>query len=192
MNRLLVLVCLVGSTVAISGQTLGVVVMTSPAVGQVSLTPSRAPFLTSDQLTAVVETDAAAATIVSQALAYFVRVFPDTTTTLIASQIPPNWVPEIPGVQFIRLTDDAARTHLQECGRLLFVNSFGPPTSDAIAIHIAEGSRCTTSGLMLRFNRSANGWHRDADGIQGSSVGGTNHCPCRQLKPKTDPLPNSK
>jgi hypothetical protein len=89
------------------------------AFGQVSLTPNRAPFLTSDQLTAVAPTERAAASIVSQALTDYLRTFPNTTTTVIGAQLPDDWLPTIPGTQFVRLTDDATRAHLQQCGMLL-------------------------------------------------------------------------
>ena len=157
---------------------IAVVVMNCPAFGQVSLTPEGKPFLTSDQLTAVVETEAAAAAIVSQALAYFVRGFPNKTTTLVASQIPESWIPVVPGVKFIRLTDDAARAHLQQCGRLLFVDSFGPLGGDAVAIAIAEGGQCATSGVALRFRRLSDGWHQDTEGPQGGFGSRMSHCPC--------------
>jgi hypothetical protein len=146
---------------------------------QVSLTPTRAPFLTSDQLTAVVGDDSAAATIVSEALTYYLHVFPNKAVTLIGAQISENWLPKLPGVRFIRLTDDAARAHLQQCGRLLFVNSFKLLTSDAATIAIAEGNRCTVGGSDLRFNRSADGWHLETGVLPGGFVSGGSDCPCK-------------
>ena len=149
------------------------------AFGQVSLTPDRRPFLTSDQLTAVVETDAAAAAIVSEGLAHFLSVFPDKSKAVIGAQIPENWLPETPGVQFTRLTDDAARAHLEQCGRLLFVNSL-QSARDTATIAIAEGNRCSVGGMDVRFIRSPNGWRRDTGGVAGGSFhGATAHCQCK-------------
>ena len=155
------------------------VTMRAPVFSQVSLTPDRRPFLTADQIAAVFETPTAAAAIVSESLAHHVRVFPNKTTTVIGTQIPEHWLPASPVKGFRRLTDDAARAHLQECGRLLFVNSFTLSPSDVVTIDIAEGSRCSISGLTLRFNRSADGWRLDLTGLGGGFASATSHCPCK-------------
>lgn len=115
----------------------------------------------------------------SQALTNYIRVFPKTTTTVIGVQIPEPWLPTIPGVRFVRLTNDAARTHLQQCGRLLFINAFNARTSDAVTITIADASRCSMTGLDLRFERSADGWHLKTDGVPGGVVSGKTDCGCQ-------------
>jgi len=157
----------------------GVLMICQVAFGQVSLTPHHAPFLTSDQIAAAVRTEAAASSIVSQALAERLRIFPNNTTTVIAAQIPENWLPAIPGVQFRRLTDDAAREHLQQCGRILYVRSFGLLTDKLATIVVEEGNACSGFGQELRFRRVADGWHLETD-FFGSVLGGvTSGCDCR-------------
>jgi hypothetical protein len=157
----------------------GVLVICHVTFGQVSLTPNLAPFLTSDQLTVVATTEAAARSIVSQALAEHVRSFPNKTTTVIGAQIPENWLPAIPGVQFLRLTDDAARAHLQRCDRILWVKSFRLLTDELATVAVAEGNSCSDSGLDLRFRRLADGWHLNTDGVPGGFASGTSECSCR-------------
>src|SRR5215813_8883209 len=144
----------------------GVLMICHVAVAQVSLTPSHAPYLTSDQLTNIATMEAAASSIVSQALAEYVRTFPNKSTTLIGAQVPANWLPAIPGVRFLRLADDAARAHLQECGRILFVHLF-TLTDDLATITVADGNICSDSGLNFRFRRLADGWHLVTDGVGG-------------------------
>ena len=136
------------------------------AFGQILLTPNHAPFLTADRLRAVAMTEEAAASIVSQGSRH-VRTFPNKTTTVIGAQIPENWCHRFQGYAFRRLTDDAARAHLQQCGRLLFVNSFSLVTNELASVAIEEGNRCGGSGLDYRFRRSKDGWQLETDGLHG-------------------------
>ena len=156
----------------------GMLMICHVAVAQISLTPSHAPYLTSDQLTNIATTEAAASSIVSQALAEYVRIFPDKSTTLIGAQIPENWLPAIPGVRFLRLADDAARAYLQQCGRILYVHLFRL-TDDLATISVADGNICGDSGLDFRFRRLADDWHLVTDGVGGGFAGGSSECACR-------------
>jgi hypothetical protein len=106
---------------------------------------------------------------VSEALAYHLSVFPNTTTTVIGLQIPEHWLPLIPNVRFDRLSEDAARAHFQQCGKLLFVNSFTLLTNDLATIAIWEGNQCQGGGLDVRFIRSADGWRREQTECQEAS-----------------------
>jgi hypothetical protein len=149
------------------------------ALGQVTLTPDRAPYLTSDQIIVEATAESAAASVVAQALVEWVRIFPKTSTTLIASQLPEHWLPAIPGVQFVRLSNDAARVHLQKCGKLLFVQSFKSTPSGQAALAMAEGTRCTMHGLAMQFRRSQDGWHLVTGGLHGGFASTKGHCGCR-------------
>ena len=149
--------------------------------GQVSLTPNRGPFLTTDQLIAVMGDETTAAAIVSQALGEFLRwrrLDPNVSKTVIGSQIPVSWLPLVTNVEFFRLTDAEARTHLQQCGRLLFVNSFSL-TGGVVDIAVADGNRCSIGGLDLRFDRAADGWRLQTGGVPGGFVSGQSGCPCK-------------
>jgi len=148
------------------------------AFGQVSLTRWHAPFLTSGQITALAGTEETAASLVSQSVAEYVRIKPSTTIMVVGAQIPAKWLPAIRGVRFLRLSDDEARTHLEQCGRLLFINRFGLGTSDRATVEIGEGGDCTQSGFDLRFHRSPDGWHLD-DEVHGGFGGGVSDCHCR-------------
>jgi hypothetical protein len=145
---------------------------------QISLGPERRPFLTADQLTAVVGSESEAGAIVSRALLYGIRGFATKTTTVIGAQIPEKWLPVIPGVQIVRLSDNDARAHFQQCGRLLFVNSFTRAESDVVVIDVAEGNKCQIGGWSLRFNRRADGWRLVRDGIPGGFGSGAGDCGC--------------
>jgi len=151
-------------------------VFASTPFAQISL-PGHRPFQTSDQLAVLAGGESAAGAIVSTALDEFVRTSPTKTTTVIGAQIRKNWLPVIPGVQFIRISDDDARAHFQRCGKLLFVNSFLRSSDDVVQISIAEGNRCMFSGLGFRFARTADHWRRDESGIEGGFVSGSD-CGC--------------
>jgi hypothetical protein len=148
------------------------------ASGQITLTRERAPYLTADQITAEAASESTAATLVAQALAEWMRLHPNTTTPLIASQIPEQWLPTIPGVQFVRLSDDAARVHLQECGKLLFVHSLKLTAIEQATVGLADGTPCSVQGMFLRFQRLRDGWHFVTEGVDGGFVSVTGHCQC--------------
>jgi hypothetical protein len=149
----------------------------STLFAQISL-PGHRPFQTSDQLSLLAGSESAAGAIVSTALGEFVRMNPTKTTTVIAAQIRENWLPGIPGVQFIRLSDDDARAHFQRCGKLLFVNSFLRASDDVVQISVAEGNRCDFSGLDFRFARTADHWLRDDSRVGGGFASGSSDCGC--------------
>jgi hypothetical protein len=154
-------------------------------LGQVSLTPDRRPFLTANQLIKAMGDETTAVAIVSQALAETFWWRPNMTPTVIGSQIPAGWLPLIPNVTFVRLTDDEVRAHLQQCGRLLFINSLNR-SGDVVSIAVAEGTRCVDSGLDLRFHRSADRWQSETApdvngniGLPGGFAGLTGGCSCK-------------
>ena len=125
---------------------------------QISLGPF-GPFLTSDQIIAAAGGDAdSAAALVSQGLSEYFRVLRNQPTTVIASQIPAYWLPTIPGVQFQRLDDAAARAHFQACGRILFVLSLGPVTAHRAKVAIGAADQCGSSGSEIPLSRSADEW----------------------------------
>ena len=146
--------------------------------GEISVGCCHAPFQTADELTAVMDSESEAGVVVSRALLYAIRSFPNKTTAVLAGQIPEKWLPVIPDVQFVRLSDDAAKTHFQQCGRLLFVNSFKRATNDIVAIDIAEGNKCQWIGSSLRFNRTAEGWREIDDGVPGGFASAGSDCDC--------------
>jgi len=155
------------------------ILFSHPVFTQITLSPQKRPFLTVEQLTAVVESESAAGDIVSKALAYRFRVSPHKTTTVLGAQIPEHWLPIIPDVRFVRLSDDAARAHDQQCGRLLFIGSLTRMASDVVEISVEEGTWCDSGGTVLRFNRTAVGWRLEENRIHGGFAGGVSGCTCR-------------
>jgi hypothetical protein len=148
------------------------------ADAQISLSPSRGPFLTADQLVTIAEGESAAAQIVSRALEYQLRPFPAESIALIGAQIRENWLPAIPGVRFLRLADDEARASFERCGVFLWVNAFTRVTDSLVVIRIEKGNKCSSFGEELRFNRTKDGWHLDEDGPRSGFGGGGTHCGC--------------
>ena len=75
------------------------------------------------------------------------------------------------------LTDDEARAHLQQCGRLLFIGSMNR-SGDMVRIAVAEGTRCAKSGVDLQFQRSADGWQSETGegGLSGLFLSSSHHC----------------
>src|SRR5262245_54072415 len=142
----------------------------SLVLGQVSITRYHPAVLTAEQLRAAAADDTAAS-LVSQALAKYVRTFP-RETDLLASQIPENWVPQIAGVQFMRLSDDAARAHLMQCGEILLIKALSVANESA-TVSVATTGLCRDSGLDLRFRRTANRWLPAEDGLSSGFGNGT-------------------
>ena len=151
--------------------------LSHPAFGQVSQDLGRAPFPTSDQLMAAAGGDSAAAAVVSAAVSGFLRSRPQSTITIIAEQIPAEWLPAIPGVEWVRLSDGAARTHAQQCGTFMFVSSFRRPTPDVAVVTVEQGNKCQSIGRNFHFRLTASGWAAD-DGVVGGVVGGRTDCGC--------------
>jgi hypothetical protein len=148
------------------------------ALAQVSLA-GRPPLLTADELAAILGGESQARAVVSRALREEIRSLPGKTLTVIGAQIPEEWFPAIPGITFVRLSDDKARTHLQECGRLVFVYSLTRTTTNVADVAVAEGNACSLAGQHLRFTRSVNGWRFEHRRDRNSWSEGGSHCGCR-------------
>jgi hypothetical protein len=153
-------------------KTLLITVALALAIGHVGLAQislSRKPFLTSDQITAALGGQSAAAAIVPQALAEQVRVYPTKSRAVIGAQIPDEWLPMVPDGPFTRLADDEARTYFGQCGKLLFVDRPTRTADGAASIDVVEGHKCGVSGQTLRFAHASAGdaWRLTTDLHQG-------------------------
>jgi len=133
--------------------------------------------------------DAAAATLLSQALAEYARIFPAETTTVIGAQILEKWVPTLPEVRCLHLTDEQARAHHKQCGRLLYVHSFRTVTPEVVAVAVAAGNRCMVSGLDFQIRLLESGWQLEIGRLEtvpggfvrrlpGGFTSGGAHCGC--------------
>lgn len=143
---------------------------------QLSLTPTRI-FWSADQIVRTTDGEDGARVLVSQALEEHVRTFPNKTTMVIGGQIREHWLPSIDGAHFQRLNDDEARTHLAQCGRVLFIGSV-KVDGDRATVSVGEGNRCSASGMDVRFRHSVDGWQLQRDGVQGGFVSSLGHCGC--------------
>jgi hypothetical protein len=115
---------------------------------------------------------------VSAAIRDFLRILPTKTVPVIAAQIPEKWLPASPDVQFVRLSDEAAPAHFQQCGRLLFVRSIQRPSSDGLVVSVAEGNKCYSTTVNFRFSLTADGWRLEERGVRGGVAGGAIECGC--------------
>ena len=170
---------LVARRLALSLVVVGVIV-SLPVFAQVTLTRFKGPFLTSDQIVEKARTESDAASLISQALAYKTKgmVYPITTIMVIGSQIPQEWLPVVSGVQFQRLDDDAAREHLQQCGKLMYITDLRFEASGLAAVAVAEGDRCSTVGNYVLLQQGREGWRQTALGVGGGFGGGVGDCGC--------------
>ena len=146
-------------------------------LGQISVDPGWVPLQTADQLRALAGSEPAAATTVSAAIRDFIRIMPTKTASVVAAQIPEKWLPASLDVQFVRLSDEAARAHFQQCGRLLFVRSTERPSSDGLVISVAEGNKCHSTTLRFRFSLTTDGWRLEP-GVRGGVAGNAFECSC--------------
>ena len=71
--------------------------------------------LTSKDIKAAIGMDADARSVVAQVLAHLMLNH-DRREFFQASQIPSDWLPSIPGVEFVRLTDAEIVEHISACG----------------------------------------------------------------------------
>jgi hypothetical protein len=138
---------------------MALVVSESGARAQLRFEPEIRTFISADQLRAAVGGDAAAAEIVSAAIRRFFTIWPESPTTVIASQIPQRWLPAIDGVQFARLSDPDAISYFTACGRLLCIEDSPRLEANVATITIARGNKCRSDGAGFRFENSGDGWH---------------------------------
>jgi hypothetical protein len=134
-------------------------------------------FMTADQARAVLGPDAAAA-IVSEALANRFRSSSRKVTTVVASQIPENWLPAIPDVHFERLTDDAVQAHLRNCEWFFYIDSFRRLDAETAMIAVGERNACFGSGSYLRFRRSGDQWRLETTAVRDDYGIDSSHCLC--------------
>jgi hypothetical protein len=102
----------------------------------------------------------------------------------LASQIWSNWLPDLPGLELVRLNDAEASAHLKACGTYWQVSQL-ERRGDVVSLSL--GKRCggTVLGYVVSFDRGTwrlgppgrgnGGW---APGIGSGFVGRPQGCPC--------------
>jgi hypothetical protein len=128
-----------------------------------NLTPA-GPLQTAQEMSATVGKDSDAASLISKALVMFLRRQPQRprTVTVLASQLPDEWLPSIQNVQFRRLDDDAMQSHYDSCGTFLWVSI--QQSRQQMVATVSEGYRmCLRDYSSYRFSLTTNGWQFTPD-----------------------------
>jgi hypothetical protein len=120
-------------------------VLTGSAVGQ------DAPLLTSGDITTKVGGDADVRAIVSLV---FAHAFQDRSKTefFLNSQIRREWLPAVPGVKFVALSDAETADHLAKCGLYWIVRQLDR-SGDVVSLRLAQ--KC--GGTLLAYVTSFDG-----------------------------------
>jgi hypothetical protein len=120
-----------------------------------------ARLVTAEQIVAAAGGNAAARDLIQQALWLFLP--PEAredngTVAVLASQLRPEWLPELPQVQWLRVSTADARAHYDECGRLLLIRSISRSAERRLTLSVSGGNRCEGSASDHRFVRRAGHW----------------------------------
>jgi hypothetical protein len=101
-----------------------------------------------------------------------------TELSVIAAQLPPDWLPAVDGVTLRRLEwADAKRARENDCLRLLWVAA--KVDGSVLTVTVAEGNKCHRRGSHYVFLRTAEGWRPASEGA-GSGFGIVGDpCACR-------------
>jgi hypothetical protein len=162
---------------------LTVVIAVTTAAAQPRLAGA-SPLPTADQIVANAGSEADATDLMRQVLRNFFPVHARSdngAVYVLASQLRPEWLPDVPQVRWVRLAEQEATTHNEQCGRLLLVQWVRPFSIDRLSLAISGGTKCHSRGAMPSFVRRSGRWEF-AGGIAGDITGGIvgdGDCPCR-------------
>lgn len=97
--------------------------------------------------------------------------------SVIAAQVPREWLPRIEDVQFHRIDVSAAQEKWQTgCDRLLWLTA--RRTGDALSIGVTQGHKCLRLTSDYHFYRKEGRWVPSTE-IGGGLVSGTTGCTCK-------------
>ena len=123
-----------------------------------------------------------ARTVIRESIVYGLGLLPKPSSgtprvvTVLAEQIPEEWLPQVEGVRFERLPLDQASVRWKaQCLRILWVTA--GVREEKLQVSVAEGNRCASSGFHREFDRTSQGWVARS-GVGGGSGTGTTECPC--------------
>jgi hypothetical protein len=133
------------------------------------------PLLTSQELVSLIGSEADAAVAIPKALAEFFRRPRNSSprVVLIGAQIRPEWVPSVPGIEFVLLSNDEAQ-RWPACSSYGYIYG-ARGTPDLIEITVGQRNRCRGSGTAYRINRTTREFETGVGSGFGSAVG---HCGC--------------
>jgi hypothetical protein len=140
---------------------------TTPAAGD-------RPLLTLSDIVAQTGNEVDAAAVVSSVLR---RAFPASdqprTIVLIGLQISAHWLPDIRGVQFVRLSEEDLKSW-PRCSKYWYVSALRR-IDRRLTMTLAEGNRCRVSGRDYQFDLDARTF---VDEVESGFVSGTADCGC--------------
>jgi hypothetical protein len=151
--------------------------MSPPAVmAQIWLTDQGPSLLSAHEIVSIVGSEATAAVVVSQALRHVLEPTGARTVSVFASQIPAAWLPALPGVEFVRMSDADMRSHYARCGEYLYLAA--NKTGEKLVLTVVEGNKCQRHGQEVWFRQTPSGWVLDFSHLGGFG-GGSTDCSCR-------------
>lgn len=157
---------------------LAVLAVAAVSVSAWSQTPTSSirSLVSASEIEALVGTDADAAFVVSDALSRFAGSTGTRTVSVAESQVREYWLPRMPGVRFVRLSDDAMQAHLASC---MPRTEVAMTLKDSVlTVKVGEGTECRSSGVYYAYVRVSGAWQRDPRGGLAGFGGGTSHCSC--------------
>jgi hypothetical protein len=104
----------------------------------------------------------------------------------LASQLREEWLPAIPGVEIVRLSETAIVDHLLNCGYYWMINRL-ERTGDVVTVTLRTKCGCSSRDYIVSFDgrdwrlgppgtgKDGGGW---APGIGSGCVGPQPGCPC--------------
>jgi hypothetical protein len=141
--------------------------------------------ITSNDIKAEIGTDADARSVVAQVLTHLMLNH-ERREFFLASQIRPEWLPSIPGVQFVRLADTDVLKHISACGRYWLVDKV--ERADHV-VSVMLNQRCGGTSRRYIVSLEENEWRlgppgsgKDGSGWTpgiGSGFGGAPSPGCR-------------
>lgn len=158
------------------------------ALAALAQTPRVSP-LTMDRFFARVGGEAAAAGMIKEAVTAVADNLPEASILVLETGesqpdgMFPNWwsktwIPDF--LPLPRLTGEAARKHVNSCGRFLRLQFYllEPETNDRVMIGIVNGTVCSADGPTVTFNRDGERWRRLVNGFEPGAGMVRTHCSC--------------
>ncbi|MGE0704040.1 MAG: hypothetical protein AB7P22_08915 [Vicinamibacterales bacterium] len=116
------------------------------------------------EIARVVGNEAKAAALIGEVLVYLLGQSSRTPKEIAvhAFQIPADWLPKIPGVKFVRLSDFALNINFRACGTYIGLEVVSEPRESPVHINVLEEPRCLTHIASLEFVESPTGWQLES------------------------------
>jgi hypothetical protein len=117
------------------------------------------PRLTSDDIALKMGTEADARDVLVIALTYTLAHSGNESRPeyFLASQLRTEWLPVVPGVQFIRLADTELPAHLAACGTYWWINNL-ERAGNVVSLMVSQKCGGRSLGLIVSFGYGE-GWH---------------------------------